>query len=306
MAQIRVVGPNVERLALAFLVLERRRPVAPAEIAQARWNTQRPDDWPAALQPALERIGTGLDDLSQDDIALTWTSDRVRLKLPPRPWVDIEHSHRSMEQAVAAMKERDLERVVALITPAVVIGQRPFLPGIESSWVNTYRARHEADFTEGLLLWAEAQIGLGVPDEAVRVAELALGRKPLHEPSFRALMRALDAQGNRAAALQAYENYRVELARMLGTAPSPETDELADELRSPTSADLEVLTPREQEVAFLVAEGLTNREIAGQLFISVQTAETHVKHILTKLGLSSRTQVAAWATARGLAGPTAI
>ncbi|WTX00784.1 LuxR C-terminal-related transcriptional regulator (plasmid) [Streptomycetaceae bacterium NBC_01309] len=54
------------------------------------------------------------------------------------------------------------------------------------------------------------------------------------------------------------------------------------------------LTPRERQIAALVAEGKTNREIAEQLVISPRTAETHVEHILTKLGFTSRTQVASW------------
>jgi len=48
------------------------------------------------------------------------------------------------------------------------------------------------------------------------------------------------------------------------------------------------------EVARLVAEGKTNRAIAEELFMSERTAQTHVQHILTKLGLSNRTQIAAW------------
>jgi len=54
------------------------------------------------------------------------------------------------------------------------------------------------------------------------------------------------------------------------------------------------LTPREREVAALVAEGLTNAELARRLYISKKTAAVHVSNILGKLGISSRTQVAAW------------
>ncbi|MFD3343809.1 LuxR C-terminal-related transcriptional regulator [Streptomyces anthocyanicus] len=53
------------------------------------------------------------------------------------------------------------------------------------------------------------------------------------------------------------------------------------------------LTPREREVADLIGEGLTNRQIAERLVISKRTADTHVEHILTKLGVTSRTQIAA-------------
>ncbi len=49
-----------------------------------------------------------------------------------------------------------------------------------------------------------------------------------------------------------------------------------------------------------MARGLTNREIAGQLYLSVRTVEAHVDHILSKLGFRTRTQLAAWAHEEGL------
>jgi DNA-binding NarL/FixJ family response regulator len=51
------------------------------------------------------------------------------------------------------------------------------------------------------------------------------------------------------------------------------------------------LTPRERQVAQLIAEGLTNTELARRLFISPRTAAVHVSSILRKLGVSSRTEV---------------
>jgi DNA-binding CsgD family transcriptional regulator len=54
------------------------------------------------------------------------------------------------------------------------------------------------------------------------------------------------------------------------------------------------LTRREREVVYLVARGLTNRQVAEELSISERTAANHVARILGKLGLSSRTQVASW------------
>jgi non-specific serine/threonine protein kinase len=60
------------------------------------------------------------------------------------------------------------------------------------------------------------------------------------------------------------------------------------------------LTRRETQVAALAARGLTNRDIAAQLFLSVRTVEVHVDHILTKLGFRTRTQLAAWAFQVGL------
>ena len=47
----------------------------------------------------------------------------------------------------------------------------------------------------------------------------------------------------------------------------------------------------------MIAEGLTNRDIAARLVISARTAETHIEHIMAKLGLAARTQIAAWTAA---------
>jgi len=58
------------------------------------------------------------------------------------------------------------------------------------------------------------------------------------------------------------------------------------------------LTRRELEIAELVAEGLTNKEIAVRLVIAQRTAETHVENVLTKFGFSSRVQIAAWVAER--------
>jgi non-specific serine/threonine protein kinase len=63
---------------------------------------------------------------------------------------------------------------------------------------------------------------------------------------------------------------------------------------------VKILTQREREVATLIAQGLTNREIASRLVVAERTAEGHVQSILNKLGFNSRAQIAAWAVAQGL------
>jgi DNA-binding NarL/FixJ family response regulator len=62
----------------------------------------------------------------------------------------------------------------------------------------------------------------------------------------------------------------------------------------------EALTPREREVAALLTGGLSNSELARRLYISPKTASVHVSNILTKLGMSSRAEIAAWAVREGL------
>lgn len=67
----------------------------------------------------------------------------------------------------------------------------------------------------------------------------------------------------------------------------------------PQPADA-ALTRRERDVLVLVAKGKSNREIARALAVSERTVRTHVSHLLSKLGLSSRTQAALWAIREGL------
>jgi DNA-binding NarL/FixJ family response regulator len=63
------------------------------------------------------------------------------------------------------------------------------------------------------------------------------------------------------------------------------------------------LTEREREIAALVAQGQSNREIAEALVLSEHTVARHVSHILGKLSVGSRAQVAVWASEKGLIKP---
>jgi len=86
------------------------------------------------------------------------------------------------------------------------------------------------------------------------------------------------------------------IAQRLGMTPLHDQVLALRDARRHSRAPL--LTAREEQVASMVADGLSNRQIASRLHLSERTVENHVTHILAKLGLDSRARVAAWFTAR--------
>ena len=153
-----------------------------------------------------------------------------------------------------------------------------------------------------VVAWAESEAGRS-PEAArllgaVQAALDSIGASlfgHLHEDHDRCLARTREALGDDAfrrafeegAAMRFDEAVALALGRRT---PAPAAaDAQGDEVR---------LTRRESEIAALVAEGLTNREIAERLVMAPRTAEGHVAHILGKLGFTSRAQLAAWSAAQ--------
>jgi DNA-binding CsgD family transcriptional regulator len=170
---------------------------------------------------------------------------------------------------------------------------------------------------------AEALLGLKRISEAAETVGHVLQSgpllpKPLQWRARLLLGRVESAHGRRGEAARAYRAARktvldlataVEDLELRGTfLRGAET--LLPRLRPETEARALVrerfggLTERECHVASFVASGRSNAEIARALVISERTVETHVTNILTKLGSTSRSQIAAWAAQRGLAIPS--
>ena len=78
---------------------------------------------------------------------------------------------------------------------------------------------------------------------------------------------------------------------------------VAADRRPAVPANYKSLTEREREILGLIAEGLSNQEIADRVFVSFSTAKTHVSNILTKLGLRDRIHAVIYAYQHGLAEP---
>jgi predicted ATPase/DNA-binding CsgD family transcriptional regulator len=137
---------------------------------------------------------------------------------------------------------------------------------------------------------------LGAAGEMWRLVGSRLGRDPfleaLHQQTEDAAREALG--GDRFEVLFR-QGAAAPLDRVVAAAIA-DADELteAEPVREP--ARNEPLTSREREIAELVAEGLSNRQIALQLVISKRTVDAHIEHIYAKLGFSSRVQLANWLT----------
>ncbi len=114
-----------------------------------------------------------------------------------------------------------------------------------------------------------------------------------------AMRRALEGQSpvNQELATQL-------IRRLASEAPQPAEPPPTTERGAAPPPHLEELTPRELEVLGLVTQGKTNQEIAESLFISKATAKVHVQRIITKLGVSDRTQAVVRAFELGLAAPS--
>ena len=154
----------------------------------------------------------------------------------------------------------------------------------------------------GLSALAALAARRGRPRSALRLAGAAAAFEKVNQtnrPQFiRALLEAWLAPvfvevGGAARRLQDEgRGMPLDEAIAAGLDPRPE-----DPWRLGTSPGL---TDREREIAALVARGLTNRQIAEQLVLSVRTIETHVGRVLTKLGFSTRGQLTVWAHEEGL------
>jgi DNA-binding CsgD family transcriptional regulator len=174
-----------------------------------------------------------------------------------------------------------------------------------------FRGQHVANGAGSGVYMGPVELPLGQ-------AAAALGRLDPAVADLRTAALICDANGARGCAVQARVELAAALTRrqapgdrdgalavlaaagreagQLGMVPFTERiGQLQAQLTAGPAGDSPV-SPRELEVARLVGQGLTNKQIGQTLYVSERTAENHVQHILTKLGLRNRSQIAAWAS----------
>jgi DNA-binding CsgD family transcriptional regulator/tetratricopeptide (TPR) repeat protein len=205
----------------------------------------------------------------------------------------------------------------ALLVPFVVTGVRAALgarrPEVAERWLKRIGdllagwqelARPALDHGDGLIrLAAGSTVSARASLEAAVAGWDARGR------TWEATWARLDhatclVRSNRyAEALAVLEHIR-EVATRLDSSPILDRATEVERLARARGGELEPwhpLSAREFEVAKLIAQGLTNAEIGEQIFVSPKTVSAHVEHILAKLGVARRAEIAAWTS--GIAAP---
>jgi predicted ATPase/DNA-binding CsgD family transcriptional regulator len=241
-----------------------------------------------------------------------------------------------MYLGMAALDQGDPVRAHALLTDALALHhQDGFEYGVSATLLALGRIEAERGdmvgaarrYAESLHLWTQVKSREGFADAIAATAALAM---TCGHPGSAA--RLLGASSATAEALgyvppqrdrERYERVARAVRTSLGERLYRETWDTGRMLsptqamveatgvlttvgRQPTPgaeipADSALLTPREQDVLRLLANGLTNRDIADALFVSPRTINSHIDHILTKLDVRSRTAAVAFAVRNGLA-----
>jgi ATP/maltotriose-dependent transcriptional regulator MalT len=204
----------------------------------------------------------------------------------PPPHVEVLSAAMGLEVAIALGRPDDVEALRERLAPyrgrhvACGLGAATYLGPVELWLGRAARCLGRlndavADLTEAELLCRRCGAAGYQVESGYELAAALVARRGPGD-----LERAVDLLGQasiEAVALQV----KVYAARI-------------DALRDSLVSAPDPLTGREREIAALVAQGLSNKQIAERLFVSERTAQNHVQHILTKLGLPNRGQVAVW------------
>ena len=290
---------NAARSELVQLALEEGR------IGDARRLLDELEPAPDRDEPSDASDATGHSDPCADDAhRLGRCSLRLALAALER---DTDAARAAFTDLVASPRMPDTWGAVSLVVDAVAAALTAGIAvdEIRDGFAGTALADHPSldrmhAYAEGLLLHAEQR-----PDEAAvalrRVLDTAPREvdRPVQGVLETVLAQALLAAGDRAAARRAADAAITSLARWPGWRRD-RAEALAARLEGSSVRADGALTARESEVAALIAEGLTNGQLAERLFISPKTASVHVSNILAKLGLSTRAEIAAWEIRRRL------
>lgn len=214
------------RLVFVALAWSHDIAVPRGDIAEILWPEDRPASWEATLAAVVSNVRKGLPPPLEIDHAVGC----YQLRGAPETWVDVEAAYGAVHEAEGAIRLDDMASVYAWSGIATTITKRPFLAGESGPWVETRRRELAALRIRALDSAVEFCIWNGEWGPALRYTESLLDLDPLRESSYRHLMTAAAASGDRAGAARAYERCRMVLAEELGVLPHPDTEALYDEI----------------------------------------------------------------------------
>jgi len=291
------------RVALTYLVDERRRPVTHDELAEAIWDLRLPATWQSALRGVVARLRSVFAQLGMepDEVIVTGTGS-YHLVLPADAIVDLESAAASFRRAGEMMTHDPagaLDHLAAVLTST----ERPLLPGCDGVWV-----AHRQDQWRDLRLAAMHLHGVALREHgdtatAVNVAERLIALDPVRESSYVCLMDAHVAAGNRAQAIRAFARCRSTLIELLGTEPSPATQDVYRSLLQDTEPAVDVGAdhPPRPIPAALVNVRAHGPQLVGRdgiisdlltIWSSARTGQRHLA-IITGDGGMGKTRIAA-------------
>lgn len=216
----------------AYLVLHRRGPVGRGDLAEAIWGDEIPDAWDTTLNALVSRLRRALVPLAEvaAGLAIRGEQGRYALNLPAGSFVDAERARDAIHEADRRVFTGDPGGALAEARVAMEIAARGFLPGEEGPWIEGQRQALRQIRLRACERTVEAELARGRPDIAEMEARQLLALDPLHEASYRWLMRAVAAGGNRAEATAVYALCRQTLADQAGMTPSGETERVYREI----------------------------------------------------------------------------
>ena len=194
-------------------------------LADLVWEGGPPATWPAALRGVVGGLRAVLRGIGIDDQALLMTAPGG-YRLAPDVAVDVREAEKVLDRAQDLHRSGRPRAALDLLAPLGPWRGADVLPGVDAEWLQVHREQVDALARRTWDLVVEAATGSGEHRQAVAAAEHWVAAAPLDERAYRALIGALDAAGDRAAAVRAYEACRARLADELGVDPTRETVEV--------------------------------------------------------------------------------
>jgi SARP family transcriptional regulator, regulator of embCAB operon len=214
------------RLLFVYLVANRDRTLTRDEVAEALWPDGAPSSVDGDLRALVSKVRRAV---GREALGLR---SRFRLELPAGACIDLEVATDAIHRAEAAVASRQWARAWSASHVTLCTARRGFLPGEDAIWIAELRSYLAQLEVRALECYTAASIGIG-PSElatAERCARALIQKEPFRESGHRLLMQALQAMGNRAEAVRAYDELRQLLRDELGIGPSPATQELHKQL----------------------------------------------------------------------------